>query len=70
MFLIGFTLHLAAAERMPAAVSIFPQKYFVDCVGRPYTQIFVRVGPRQSPTTYEPSPAQIVVCNLVPALAT
>ena len=41
------------------AVSILPQKYFVERVGGEHVTVNVMVLPGESPATYEPSPAQL-----------
>ena len=55
----------AASEVAPAEapigvfVSILPQKYFVERVGRERVAVSVMVGPGRSPETYEPTPSQL-----------
>ena len=46
-------------ERIPVFVSILPQKYFVERIGREKVEVSVMVGPGQSPATYEPLPRQM-----------
>lgn len=52
---------LAAAGKAPTEVfvSILPQKYFVEQVGRNHVTVSVMVGPGRSPATYEPTPKQL-----------
>lgn len=46
-------------KRIPAFVSILPQKYFVERVGGDRVDVSVLVGPGRSPATYEPTPRQM-----------
>lgn len=48
-----------AADRIPVAVSILPQKYFVQQIGRDLVEVQVMVAPGASPHTYEPKPRQM-----------
>jgi len=48
-----------AAERMTVFVSINPQKYFVQQIGKDLLDIRVMVPPGASPATYEPRPKQM-----------
>ena len=48
-----------AANRMPVLVSIAPQKYFVQQIGKDLVDIQVMVQPGASPHTYEPKPKQM-----------
>lgn len=45
---------------MPVFVSISPQKYFVQQIGKDLVDIQVMVPPGASPATYEPKPRQMV----------
>ena len=47
------------AGPLPVAVSILPQKYFVDRIGGPAVSVSVLIGPGQSPDTYDPTPRQM-----------
>jgi zinc transport system substrate-binding protein len=58
-FLAGLIPCAVAADSMPVVVSILPQKYFVEHVGGPHTDVSMMVGPGQNPATYEPSPRQM-----------
>lgn len=51
---------LHASERMPVWVSILPQKYFVQQIGKDRVDVQVMVAPGASPYTYEPKPRQMV----------
>jgi len=42
-----------------AYVSILPQRYFVEQIAGPSTEVRVMVPPGKSPATYEPSPKQV-----------
>jgi zinc transport system substrate-binding protein len=48
-----------AAERKLVFVSIVPQKYFVQQIGRDLVDVRVMVQPGASPATYEPKPGQM-----------
>lgn len=48
-----------AIEKLNIFVSILPQKYFVEQVGKDLVNVNVMVGPGQNPTTYEPTPRQM-----------
>ncbi len=49
-----------AADRVPVFVSISPQKYFVQQIGKDLVDVQVMVPPGASPATYEPKPRQMV----------
>ena len=51
--------HGYAAERIPVFVSIVPQKYFVQQIGKDWVDVQVMVQPGASPATYEPKPKQM-----------
>ena len=55
--LIGQTA--PAAERFIVFVSIAPQKYFVQQIGKDLADVRVMVQPGASPATYEPRPKQM-----------
>jgi len=55
--LIGSTAF--AADRVPVFVSIVPQKYFVQQIGKEWVDVQVMVLPGASPATYEPKPDQM-----------
>ena len=46
-------------DRHVITVSILPQKYFVERIGRERVRVEVLVGPGESPITYEPKPSQL-----------
>jgi zinc transport system substrate-binding protein len=51
---IGF-----AAEKIPVFVSVAPQKYFVQKIGKEQVSVQVMVQPGANPATYEPKPRQM-----------
>lgn len=53
----------SGAAPVPVFVSILPQKYFVERVGRSHVAVSVLVGPGRSPETYEPTPKQMAVLS-------
>ena len=57
---VMFATAEAAAEKMTVFVSILPQKYFVQQIGKDLVDVQVMVQPGASPTTYEPKPRQMV----------
>jgi zinc transport system substrate-binding protein len=48
-----------AAGKLPVFVSIVPQKYFVQQIGKDLVDVQVMVQPGASPATYEPKPQQM-----------
>ena len=48
-----------AAEKASVFVSIAPQKYFVEAIGKEFVETNVIVSPDHSPADYEPSPSQM-----------
>ncbi len=50
----------AAAEKVTVFVSILPQKYFVQQIGKDLVDVQVMVQPGASPSIYEPKPRQLV----------
>ncbi len=63
-FVVSIVLALTstgnAAERIAVFVSIVPQKYFVQQIGKELVAVRVMVGSGASPATYEPKPGQMV----------
>lgn len=49
----------AAADRISVFVSIAPQKYFVQQIGKDMVDVRIMVPPGASPATYEPRPKQM-----------
>lgn len=52
-----------AAERVPVFVSIAPQDYFVQQIGKDLVDVHVLVEPGADPHTYEPKPQQMVALS-------
>ena len=52
-----------AAEKIPVFVSIVPQKYFVEQIGKDMVDVQAMVLPGASPATYEPKPQQMVALS-------
>lgn len=52
-----------AETRLSVFVSIVPQKYFVEQIGRDLIEIHVMVPPGASPATYEPKPRQMIALS-------
>jgi zinc transport system substrate-binding protein len=48
-----------ATDKLPVFVSIVPQQYFVQQIGKDLVDIQVMVQPGASPATYEPKPQQM-----------
>lgn len=48
-----------AGDPLAVAVSVLPEKYFVERVGGARVRVSVMVGPGRSPHTYEPTPKQM-----------
>lgn len=51
---------LAAAEPLRVFVSILPQKFFLDQIGKSNVKVNVMVQPGANPAVYEPKPSQMV----------
>ncbi len=54
------------ATRKEIAVSILPEKYFVEKIAGDLVSINVMIPPGASPATYEPTPAQIASLSEIP----
>jgi zinc transport system substrate-binding protein len=52
-----------AAEKLPVFVTIAPQKYFVQQIGKNLVDVQVMVLPGADPHTYEPKPRQMVALS-------
>jgi zinc transport system substrate-binding protein len=50
---------VGAQDKIPVYVSIAPQKYFVQQIGKDLVEVQVMVSPGASPATYEPKPRQM-----------
>ncbi len=59
MLSIAFSGSLEAADELPVFVSIVPQKYIVQQIGKDLVAVQVMVQPGDSPATYEPKPQQM-----------
>ncbi|PWG64333.1 metal ABC transporter solute-binding protein, Zn/Mn family [Spiribacter halobius] len=58
--LLALLLPVAAtAQPLEVAVSVLPQKHFVERIGGERVRVTAMVQPGQSPHTYEPSPRQV-----------
>lgn len=57
--IVSPTFQLCAASRLNVFVSIMPQKYFVEQIGKERVTVNVMVKPGASPATYEPKPRQM-----------
>jgi zinc transport system substrate-binding protein len=55
----AFCGFLHAEDKIQICVSILPQQYFVQQIGRDRVDVQVMVPPGASPETYEPKPAQM-----------
>ena len=63
VFIMIFPGYVLAGERIPVFVSITPQKYFVQQIGKDLVDVHVMVQPGASPHTYEPRPRQMVAVS-------
>jgi zinc transport system substrate-binding protein len=54
-----FTSSSFAADKLPVFVSIVPQKYFVQQIGKNLVDVQAMVQPGANPATYEPKPQQM-----------
>jgi zinc transport system substrate-binding protein len=52
-----------AFDKIPVFVSILPQKYFVEQIGRDLVEVQVMVQPGANPHAYEPKPAQMAAVS-------
>jgi zinc transport system substrate-binding protein len=59
----GFPSAAIAAEKIQVFVSILPQKYFVEQIGRDSVDISVMVAPHQNPENFEPLPSQMAALS-------
>lgn len=62
--LFGFASTAAAADKLPVFVSILPQKFFVQQIGKGRVDVQVMVQPAASPATYEPKPRQMAALSV------
>jgi zinc transport system substrate-binding protein len=52
-----------ATDKLPVFVTIAPQKYFVQQIGKDLVDVQVMVHPGADPHTYEPKPQQMVALS-------
>tara|TARA_R110000782_G_scaffold13730_2_gene40284 strand:+ start:1291 stop:2106 length:816 start_codon:yes stop_codon:yes gene_type:complete len=52
-----------ADDKVIAFVSILPQQFFVQEIGKDLVDVRVMVGPGQNPATYEPTPQQMAALS-------
>lgn len=57
--LLPFSTNSFAADKISVFVSIVPQQYFVQQIGKDLVDVQVMVQPGASPATYEPKPKQM-----------
>jgi zinc transport system substrate-binding protein len=64
-FIVGFVAipNASAIDRIAVFVSIVPQKFFVEQIGKDLVDVQVMVEPGASPATYEPKPAQMATIS-------
>jgi zinc transport system substrate-binding protein len=66
-FIIGllyvFSSNCFAADKLPVFVSIVPQQYFVQQIGKELVDVQVMIIPGADPHTYEPKPRQMVAIS-------
>ena len=60
IILLSLTGNGMAAEKVSVFVSIVPQQFFVQKIGKDLVDVQVMVQPGASPATYEPKPKQMV----------
>ncbi len=58
-FILIFTPHAFPNDKLPVFVSIVPQKYFLQQIGKDLVDVQVMVQPGANPATYEPKPRQM-----------
>lgn len=63
LFVLLTSNPLCAENRITVFVSILPQKYFVQQIGKELVGVEVMVQPGASPHTYEPKPFQMVALS-------
>ena len=64
-FVVLYTLsgNILAADKLPVFVTIAPQKYFVQQIGKDLVDIQVMIQPGADPHMYEPKPQQMVAIS-------
>ncbi len=64
MFIISMpVLSAMAADKVPVFVSIAPQKFFVQQIGRDLVDVQILVAPGADPHSYEPKPQQMAALS-------
>ena len=63
VFILLVSASVTAANQMTVFVSINPQKYFVQQIGKDLVDVRVMVPPGASPVTYEPRPKQMAALS-------
>ncbi len=63
LFALMFVQAGAAADQVHVFVSIAPQKYFVQQIGKDLVDVQVMVQPGANPASYEPKPSQMVALS-------
>ena len=61
--LSGYALSAMAADKIPVFVSIIPQKFFVQQIGKDLVDVQVLVEPGADPHSYEPKPRQMAALS-------
>lgn len=64
LLILALPIRVFADSTIKIHVSILPQKYFVEKIGRDKVKVDVLVKPGKSPATYAPSPSQIKKLDL------
>jgi zinc transport system substrate-binding protein len=59
-FFLLFTTSLFSVAKLNVTVTILPQKYFVESIGKEKVNVVSMVGLGDSPHTYEPNPKQML----------
>ena len=63
IFVLGFSANAQTGKQLAVFVSISPQKYFVQQIGKERVNVQVMVRPGASPATYEPRPRQMAAIS-------
>ena len=66
VFLLIVSGNAQTGKKLAVFVSIAPQKYFVQQLGREWVDVQVMVQPGASPATYEPRPRQMAALSKTP----
>ena len=66
VFLLIGSINAQAEKKLAVFVSIAPQKYFVQQIGKERVDVQVMVQPGASPATYEPKPRQMAAISKTP----